>query len=272
MTRTLAPTLRDPEAEARLEAHGFAVVPLPRGAVEAADRLLARFDPPCAPPFHVTTVHPDLSFRRDVSESLVRELGPLLGPLFTGHRAYHGTFLLQPAGAEGLGSPHQDWTFVDERRARTVLVWIPLVDTDVGAGALRFAAGSQHHGNVRPSPVPNPAYGPPDLGHAAEDMVTVPVPRGHAVVLDHAVVHGSTPNRTDRLRPALGVLWVTEDEPMYHFRLHSDDGTMEAFAVPPDGGWLLDLDPHDGRPPGGRSLGLVAPDRPFDQLEARGAL
>ena len=62
--------------------------------------------------------------------------------------------LVKWPGQDGAMGTHQDWTFVDERRFRSVTVWCPLVDVEQRNGALELLPGSHRiltHARCSPS-------------------------------------------------------------------------------------------------------------------------
>lgn len=236
------PIFADPGVDAAFRRDGVAVVTPAQRIVEAGTELVERLARPGHEGLHITTVDPDLGYRREVSEAVMALAGPLITSLLVDHEAFHGNFIILHPGAAGLATPHQDWTFVDERHHRSLLAWIPLVDVDEGSGALRVARGTQHLPlNVRPSPIPHPGYGDAGRGYQTSQMELVAARAGDIVVIDHAVLHASTPNGTDRLRPVLGVFVKPVEANLVHYHL-VDDGSMDVYQ-PPDGDWLLDLDP-----------------------------
>ena len=123
---------------------------------------------------------------------------------------------------------HQDLTYTDERRHRTEMAWIPLVDVDEDHGALRVVPESHRWTTgARPASCRLPT----DV-HQSEferRAVTCSVPAGSIVRYDAAAVHGSHPNR-GRVRAAVAVASVSAGVDLVHC-LAGLEYDIEAYAV-----------------------------------------
>jgi Phytanoyl-CoA dioxygenase (PhyH) len=204
------PTFRDPVLEGQFRRTGVVVVPfLDEVAVaHVRTRALASY-PDSTEPFFTSALEGARDEVRTWTRPVIDELQPTIDGLFVDH-VVRDVFLTvkRPVGPgeDGGRVPlHQDWTFVDERQTRGVLIWCPLVDVDEQNAALMVVPGSHRLGL-------GPCGAPPlddNLGSVADQMrerqVVLSMPRGHAVVYDGAIVHASAPNRGSALRPVLGV-------------------------------------------------------------------
>jgi hypothetical protein len=250
-------TFVDDVLQAEFAARGAAVVDLGTSFLDDACDAVERLSRVVGSGLHISTVHEDPAYRRTVSSAVTSLLGPLVDDLFDDHCAFHGNFIIQPPGSAGLHSPHQDWTFVDESQFRSVLLWVPLVAVSASTGAIRLQPGSHRdHPVVRPSPVPHPSFGDPSRGVDPATMQVAELRPGQALAIDHAVLHCSSPNTSDVVRPVLGLFLKPRVAPLLHYHL-VDGGNMEVFG-PPDGSWLLEMDPHEG-PRGLEVIGRVSP-------------
>lgn len=124
---------------------------------------------------------------------------------------------------------HQDWSFTDERTDRVIFAWCPLVSVRPGNGTLRVVPGSQAWTEgIRPS-----TRVPATEAHQAaylERSVLVSSTAGRAVLFDPALVHGSGPNPTRRIRPAITIACRPVGSRLLHFH-EADDGSLQGSAV-----------------------------------------
>jgi len=156
-------------------------------------------------------------------------------------------------GEDSQKELHRDFRLVDERRYRSVTIWVPLVDVDEHNGALCVLPGS-HLVDAGPRSVPRaPGQVLPPLD--CTDLVTVPMRAGDAVLFDMAVAHGSALNRSDRPRPAAAVAYAPAEARLSLDFCHPDDRVEEFEVAHPDVFRQLDW---AAPPPGARSLGEVS--------------
>lgn len=209
--------------------------------------------------FHSSTESADHGYRDRLFHRLVPLVQAHVDRLFADHVLLNAAILVKFPGDDGAMGAHQDWSFVDEDRFRSLNVWVPLVDVEVGNGALAVLPGSHRVlRHTRTSPRLPATYDDPVNGLTADDLTTVALRAGQAVVTDHGVVHASPPNHTGDPRPVVAFALVPREAALHHhFAL--PDGTVEHFRVP-DAAWFRTFDmgvrpqglelasatPHDG--------------------------
>ncbi len=229
------PTFRDAERQAAFERDGVIVAPV-FDADEVAELRRAVLEVLPPPPwdfFDLLRNNPP-ALRRTVA-ALVREaLVPKVSDWFTDHDFWAASILAKPPGPGGIINMHTDWTFVDESRYRTGLVWVALDDMSqrngtiyVAPGTNRFDAGYSGHEIHYP-------YSDPDVRRLIDERcVQVEVPAGQAIVWDHRVLHGSDENVSDEVRLAVAVSFRPRAAQLYHYRL-MPDGQAHRFHVDPE--------------------------------------
>lgn len=217
--RSRARVLRDPALDRQLHRLGYAVVPVV-SAVTAAEVLEVhrQLRPEPAIGFEADLTNPDRVHREAVRTEVEARLGPGVDAVLDGHQPFLWNFLCKwPTGDEAFYF-HRDWMFVDERAGwRSYLLWIALQDVEGNVGVLRVLPGSHHMPRTPVGTHVSPAW----LQHTDvidEAMVSVPVPAGHAVVFDHALVHGSHRNESGVPRVAVGCAVRPVQAPLVHFR------------------------------------------------------
>jgi hypothetical protein len=113
--------------------------------------------------------------------------------------------------------------YVDEREGhRTFVVWIPLQDVDHANGPLQVLPRS-HRLEHR---LRGTHLNAPWIQH--EDVIRprlqeVPVPLGHAAIVDNGLVHASLPNHTDEPRLVAAIGLKPRTAPLVHFLSSGDD-------------------------------------------------
>ncbi len=112
---------------------------------------------------------------------------------------------------------HQNWAFIDEEKATSVSIWVPLVDSHRGNGALEVVPGShKRFGKNRGPLIPWELEGIKDQ-IIQNDLVTCDIKAGDAIVLDDSIVHYSFPNTTNQLRIAIQLILIPQEMPSLHY-------------------------------------------------------
>jgi ectoine hydroxylase-related dioxygenase (phytanoyl-CoA dioxygenase family) len=180
-------------------------------------------------PFLATPNDLDRDAAEAVDAHLKDVVGPLLDDLLPDHDIFLAGFISKGAGVGGEVQFHQDLTYTDERRYRSVLLWIPLVDVDDSNGALQVVPGSHRWTTgIRAGGLDEL----PTAGLQAEFRrlaVTVPLKAGQAVIYDAALVHGSSPNTAEQVRPAVAIATAPSGAGLVHF--HMTDGGVQGYAI-----------------------------------------
>jgi hypothetical protein len=248
----LPATLRDRAAQADLERRGYAV--FPQFAADDVDALRAVFaelhadrPPPYLPGSGLAWHHdpsPGPDFTNDLElsfafrDELERRLAPFwdryVPALYVDHRPVVSTFLIKYPGEEGHLPLHQDPTFLDERRHRATTMWVAIddADSDLDNGPLHVLDGSHRVADeVRGTNTPSTFL--QFLEHAWGQTRPLRHRAGDVIVMDARLVHGSPPNRSDRLRLAVCTPMVPTGVPLVH-ALGTDEGRKVALVPVPD--------------------------------------
>ena len=217
--------LRDPDLERTMAAQGYVVVPLL--AADEIARLRALFErthPQPAEGFATDFERLDPASRVLVEEEAAPLWAEHLPGLLDDYRIFMTSFLAKwPGQGSGL-SLHQDWTYIDERRGRSVAFWVALDDVGpaIGNGPLCVVPGSHLLADTYRGPATEQWFSP-WLDELARAAVPLTVPAGHAVLIDARLIHWSPPNGSGRLRLALAGAAVPREAPLLFVVDEPDD-------------------------------------------------
>jgi hypothetical protein len=151
---------------------------------------------------------------------------------FKDYNKLGSTFLSKGKGEEGKVGVHQDWYVVDETTSYSATIWIPTQDTDETNGTLRVLPGSHlFFDTLRSNNIPLRYRGSEQL--LWDNMITVPVKAGQAFVLNHAVLHASAPNNSDKERLVIAYGIVPKKSSLsFYFR--NEINRIEQYEMPDD--------------------------------------
>ena len=157
---------------------------------------------------------------------------------------------------------HQDPTFVDESQYFSGNVWVGLRDIGHENGNLFFLKGSNTWiKTLRVSPTCPSAYD--EVRSMMPDYVTeVPVKKGEAILINHAVVHGATANLAKTPRVA-AVMAIKSKGAQWMFHYLERGGAwdkIEQYAVTKHSFTNME---KGQRPPDSKLLGYVTHDFPM---------
>jgi hypothetical protein len=248
----------DPAHEAMFQRDGAVVVRLlEEGEVQALREAYHAHIPSVGMGFHATMFSRDVELRTRVDAAVRGMLAPKVLPLLSNYRAVVGNFMMKEHGRRDSEVPvHQDWSFVDEPRLRSLNVWVPLVDTTPENGRLHIFKGSHNFVRVLRGPFfPNPYV---TLAREIRErfLTELPLRAGDAVIYDHGLVHASPHNVSGQARLALNLALVPEEAELIHGYLDRtrEDGRPEVFRVD-ESFYLRNI--VGERPQGVESLGFV---------------
>lgn len=163
-------------------------------------------------------------------------VGPRLAPLLDGHRFLGAGFRVKQTGDESHLPLHQDPSMVDEDHHWSANVIIPIVDTTGANGALRIVPGSHRFmPKYRSLDLQDRAETLGILDGIAEQVKTIPLRAGDAILYFNSLLHGSGPNRTDEDRPVVLGTLMSEDASMILYLISAENPKLlECYEVPDD--------------------------------------
>ncbi|MCB9234546.1 MAG: phytanoyl-CoA dioxygenase family protein [Bacteroidia bacterium] len=159
----------------------------------------------------------------------------------------------EPGGGEV--PVHQNWSFVDESRYRSVSVWIPLCDVSRANGTLEVIAGS--HDTLTEFRSPSIPWVFDGLWDPLREKYLQPLNlrRGQAGIIDDAIIHWSSDNDTDAVRSTIQLIMVPrEATPIHYYRNPENPEQLEIFAV--DAEFFTRFQMHE-KPVGVQKIGEI---------------
>lgn len=159
----------------------------------------------------------------------------------TPHRTLAAGFVVKAPGPRGLLPPHCHFTYVDERRHRSIILWTALDDAseELGNGPVLTLPGSHRVAKDFFGSRTEPWY-VPWLDTISRSMTATPTRPGQVLVMDGRLVHGSDVNQSTVDRHAVLCEAVPADAEIFH-AVGADDGSVELHRISED--FLIDAEP-----------------------------
>lgn len=171
--------------------------------------------------FHVSIDDDKPDFIRHIHQKIISICKPKLDDYFTDIQTFSGRFLIKEPNKHSIVTPHQDWTFVDEKEHSSAIVWLSLVDVNIHNGALGVLKGSQKlPTGFRATPLPIFKAPYEDFAHDLFSYLEIiPMKAGEAMIMDNRLIHGSPPNISQSDRLVVGFEIVRKNVPLIHYHL-----------------------------------------------------
>lgn len=194
--------LNDYVLDLKLLEEGYVVVPfLDENSVQELKAFFFENHPQEIPGFYATAHVPDIAFRKKMNEKIKSVFASAIDKYFVNCEALGGSFVVKSKSQQERLHPHQDWNIVDETQYRSFNIWVPLVDLTEQNGAIRVLPKSHLWGlNYRGPNIPE--SNPDKIEDIWNDMQTLMMKAGEALIYDHRLYHASYANQTDELRLA----------------------------------------------------------------------
>jgi len=229
----MSPLFNDTQLQQQFERDGFVVIPfLNDTEVSGLSSLFYELHKQVPQNFYSTTFNASPEFKQQINDYTEKTFGAKVDSTFTGIKKLGSSFLCKAPGEGGKMPVHQDWTVVDESKFCSVTIWIPLVDTNEKNGAIRVLRGSHKFTDTLRAPTLPVEYAKLQ-DEIWNEMELLPMKAGQAFIFNHALLHASSPNLTDKERVAItyGVLPEKAQLMLYHL---NEDKLLEKYLMPDD--------------------------------------
>lgn len=257
--------LADPGQAADFRRDGFikAAVVSPVEAISLKDELDA-IRPLAAAPhgtvmggtvdYHCSAMDPNIDYRRQINAIIRARIGDAATAMFDGYRLLYATLYIKQAGL-GTFPMHQNWPILSDLNDTSVTVWMPLVAIDADNGGVCVVPGSHklapHINGPR-----TPAFYDEQLPSLTARAVRADLLPGEAIIFDDSVIHGSSPNCSATLRPAMQLIYVPTDAlPVFYHDRH--DGSFEMIHADTDFWIDTDFAALGQRQPNWQGVGVI---------------
>jgi hypothetical protein len=138
---------------------------------------------------------------------------------------------------------HQNWAFANEHKCNTVSIWVPLVDSHRGNGALEVVPRShKRFGQLRGPMIPWELESIKDE-IIKNDLVTCDIKAGEAIILDDSIVHYSHSNTTKDLRIAIQLILVPNELPCIHYHMNQQVSAEVVNVLEVDQDFFMNFNP-----------------------------
>jgi hypothetical protein len=236
---TIRPAFRDAALQHELQTSGFARVPfLNTSEVKSLlEKLVSDVGPAWARcpeicgrqrTFHSTNLDDDLDYRRRVFDLVQETIRSPLNRLLNDYKVVTAGLVVK-ASNSGKLTLHADPTLTRQVEDTSLTIWCPLVDTNADNGGLFVVPGSHR---IAPQ-INGPGIAGshwPYVEALAPYAVPLDLAAGEAIIFNSQLLHGSPPNKSEHIRPAMMVACIPEEaEAVLYTPGESGSSTLHIF-------------------------------------------
>ena len=227
-------TFHDPKLQKDFDDKGYTIL---RGfldpiGIEMLLTLFSNFSNEFSGPFHTSHFSSNTAYKQKVHDTISEVIFPKAAEYLNDFQPLFGNFMIKSPDPEVAMDLHADWAYVDEHKVRSAAIWVPLIDVNAQNGCLGIIEGSHKITNAIRGPGIRQSGRIHDNEWASRYGKLIPMKAGDAIIYDHALLHYSPPNKTDKIRPALNFsLKPASAKPWIHyFQLEGSD-EIELYSV-----------------------------------------
>lgn len=218
--------------DAELTKEGYTIFPCLEDAdIKALQEYYLQFQKEEPNHFYATAHSPDFNFRKQTSDFIKKIVEPHVKNTLCNYRLLGGSYVVKPGKDKGILQAHQDWNLVDETKARSYNLWIPLVDVSIENGAVFVLAQSHAKQKTYRGPhIPSVLKNTEEL--LWQKMKPLTMKAGEGLLYDHALIHGSPPNNSSLTRIAIVIGLVAKETPLQ--LCFGENNQLNVYNITPD--------------------------------------
>jgi hypothetical protein len=223
------------ELESEFRKKGYVQIPLlNEDEIEYFLNAHQKLAPERKEEFYTSIWHEDEKYRIDVNKTIESVIPTKLNSILIDYNPLFANFMVKKRGDKSSLDFHQDWTFVDESQYTAINVWIPLVDTNKMNGALRVVKGS-HKFEIpyRGRNIEGPFWKLNSFIRLFFSDI-LEVKKGHAVLFDERLIHGSFQNYSEKERVAISNVMIPQEAEILHFSISEGNKLLNKQVVEKD--------------------------------------
>lgn len=215
------PVNKLPEVEKCLYINGFTTIDcIDRNTIDTLRNLLeekSNYSDKLEKAAYLSLINEDFETKNALHNQITEILKPLFDKLFKDYKTPIFQFFVKAPDSDGNIGFHTDDTLILNPQIEPhYAIWIPLIDVDENNGAIQLIPGSHHwYSGVATSSIEWPYLKYQD--QINEKSVTIKMNAGEILIFDNRMVHGSTYNKTNKIRPCVAGRIVNKKSEYYSF-------------------------------------------------------
>lgn len=182
--------------------------------------------------FHRTLDMKNLKKKTEICNAIDSIVTPISKRYLNNYRFFLTSFMTKEKSADEFDI-HQNWSFVDEKKYTSLVIWIPLQNVDETNGCMYFITGSHRwekgiRGNNIPWQYEN------SKEELLKQIIALPMKSGDAVFFDDATIHYTSANRTNHPRVSIAQVMIPNEAKPIFFNKDINKNCIEKYEIEND--------------------------------------
>lgn len=167
--------------------------------------------------FHRTLDLKDLKKKKEICDSISSVITPVSEHYLKEYRMLLTSFMTKEIQTTAFDI-HQNWTFVEEDKYTSLVIWVPLQDVDETNGCMFFIPESDKWDKkIRGNNIE--WFYEKRKDELMKQMIPLPMKAGDAVIFDDATIHYTSPNFSSKPRISIAQVMIPiEAQPIFYNR------------------------------------------------------
>ncbi len=179
--------------------------------------------------FHRTLDLKNLKKKKEIYDSIASIVTPKGQQYLKDYRMLLTSFMTKEKKADAF-EIHQNWTFVEEDKFTSLVIWIPLQDVDDSNGGMSFIpASDQWNKGIRGNNITWQYESQKDK--LLKDLIPLSMKAGDAVIFDDATIHYTSPNANKKPRIAIAQVMIPKAAQPIFYNLNPQTKQLEKYAI-----------------------------------------
>tara|TARA_B100001250_G_scaffold188793_1_gene162225 strand:- start:13705 stop:14529 length:825 start_codon:yes stop_codon:yes gene_type:complete len=182
--------------------------------------------------FYASLYSKDPKYKLDINNFLLNIYQNIIDTIFHDYKIITANFVTKTIGENSIMPPHQDWSFVDEKKYTSFNIWIPLSNVTHENGCLYLLKSCQKLPfTIRGTGVRIDFHEILSLNF--NNMECIPIKSGQIVIYDHRTIHASPANNSNKKRIAIASAIIPKKAKTIHYYNNEKYNRLEKYRVNP---------------------------------------
>ncbi len=173
----------------------------------------------------------------DIKRKIYREIDRLVSerskPLLYNYKYFLTSFMTKEPGADAFDI-HQNWSFVEEDKFASLVLWIPLQDTDQRNGTMEVIPGSNNYPKWKRGNNIKWKYEDIKSELIESYLEAIDMKAGDAIIFDDATIHYTSPNNSKEPRIAIAQVMIPEESQPIFYNYNEVEHVVEKYRIDKD--------------------------------------
>jgi hypothetical protein len=183
--------------------------------------------------FHRTLDMPNSALKLEICAGIKYIVTRQAKKYLSNYKYFLTSFMTKEPGAAAFDI-HQNWSFVEEDKYTSLVIWIPLQDTDEVNGTMQVIPGSNNYPKGKRGNNITWKYENIKQELINEYLVSINMKAGDAIMFDDATIHYTSSNQEKEPRISIAQVMIPEEAQPIFYNNNMQKNRLEKFLIDKD--------------------------------------